>query len=353
MKILRIAGIFCISSLLIFPSCNKSSPTAILGDWTKQSPYRGNPRAGAVAFTIGTKAFVGLGYNANNYVNNVLVDYPKDFYVYDQTQLLWDSITPFPGLGREQAVAFSVNGKGYVGTGYNRDSVRQLRDFWEYDPTTYKWKQLNDFAGEARSNAVAFDDGTFGYLGTGSNGNYFGDFWQYNTTLDTWKSIQSIRGDKRQQAATMTIKGKTYLFGGVNNGSFTYDIWEFDPSALTRGIVDSIWVERTPLTTDAQYNNFRAAVTRYDAVAFSLNNLGYISTGSNGQILNTTWQYDPSNQTYTLMTPFERAARSQAVAFVIGDETHKSQGFVATGFQGQYFDDMMEFLPLNAYVALD
>ena len=351
MKILRsIAGLLCVCGLLVFPSCNKSSPTAVLGDWTKQTPFFGIPRAGAVSFTIGTKAYVGLGFNGNVVSPNP--DYPKDFWVYDVQNNIWDSVAPFPGLGREQAVAFSLNGKGYVGTGFNRDSLVYLRDFWEFDPTanTYgQWTRLKDFHGAARTNAVAFDDGTYGYLGTGYNSNYFIDFYQYNPTLDSWNIIASPSGDKRQQAMTMTINGKTYLFGGVNNGSFTFDMWEFDPAELALG--HHPWTNRTPLTTDAQYNNFRAAVNRYDAVAFTLNNKGYISTGSNGSILNTTWQYDPSNQTFTLMTPFERFARSQAVAFVLGNETIGYHGFVSTGSQGNnYFDDMMEFLPLNAYV---
>lgn len=342
MKILRsIVGLLCVSVLLVFPSCNKSTPTAILGDWRKQAPFEGTTRAGSVAFAIGDKAYVGTGYDGTYYQN--------DFYVYDVKKQYWDTIAPFPGLGREQAVAFSINGKGYMGTGYNRDSVVQLRDFWEYDPATYKWKQLNDFGGEARYNAVAFSMSNYGYLGTGYNNNYFGDFWQYNPDLDSWMKIPSYRGDKRWMAMTFTIKDKTYLFGGQNNNSYTLDIWEFDPAALTTG--GDPWTDRTPLTTDAQYNNFKAFANRYDAVTFTLNDLGYVTCGSNGAIINTTWQYDPSNQTYTQMTSFERSARTQAVAFVVGDEAFGFKAFVTTGLYGTTrLDDMMEFRPKDAYV---
>lgn len=339
MKILRcFAGLLFICSFLIFPSCNKSTVTAVLGDWRKSAPFKGTPRAGSVSFVIGNKAYVGLGHDGEAYHN--------DFFAWDEDQQFWEDVADFPGQSREQAIAFSIGGKGYLGTGYNRDDNVYFKDFWEYDPGSNQWTQLNDFSGDARANAVGFDDGTNGYLGTGYNINYYGDFWKYDSGTDTWTEIPSYKGDKREQAMTMTIAGKTYLFGGQNNGSFTYDIWEFNPTAEAQ----SRWTDRTPLTTDAQYNNFRVAVNRYDAVAFTLSNKGYISTGSNGSILNTTYQYDPSNQTYTLMTPFERASRSQAVSFVVGNKAYVATGMLSSSRQS-HFDDMMEFRPLDQFVV--
>lgn len=341
MKILRcIAGSALISVILLFPSCNPSSTAPTLGNWLNQQSFGGHPRAGAVCFTIGTKAFVGTGYDGTYYRN--------DFWVYDMAKQYWDTVPAFPGQQREQAVAFSLNGKGYVGTGYNRDLIVYLKDFWQYDPATAKWTQLKDFGGNGRANAVSFDDGTNGYVGTGYDTDYYGDFWKYDADADTWSLIPSYRGIKRQQAMTMTILGKVYLFGGTSNGSPIYDMWEFDPATQT-------WINATPLTTDAQYGNFKLTVTRSDASCMTLFDKGYIATGTNGSYLNSCYQYDPSNLTFTLMTAFENYPRSQSVSFVLQDNTTEAfHGFLGTGLNASlYLDDVMEFRPLDAYVVGD
>jgi len=98
-------------------------------------------------------------------------------------------------------------------------------------------------------------------------------------------------------------------------------------------------------TTDAQYANFKAAVTRADAVGFSVNSMGYIATGQSPQYQNSIYQYDPVGLTWTKMTPFEGAPRSQAVAFVLD-----GRAYLGTGGNGSLrFDDMEEFQPLADY----
>jgi len=272
---------------------------------------------------------------------NVLGIYHRDSYAYDLNNSYWTKLADFPGELREKAVSFSVNGKGYVGTGYNRDSTNvYLKDFWEYDPGTNVWTQLNDFAGPARSNAVAFADSKYGYVGTGYNGLYYNDFWRYDPADDSWTQIP-FPGAKREQATTMTIDGKVYLCSGTNNGSPIADIWQFNPEVDP----SSAWTPVTPLTTDAQYANFKVAVTRYDAVGFSMNGMGYIATGQTPQYQNSVYQYDPVGLTWTKMTPFEGSPRSQAVAFVLN-----GRAYLGTGGNGSLrFDDMEEFQPLADY----
>lgn len=341
MKIMRcVAGLICLSIFFLFPSCNKSTVTVPLGNWVHRGDFPGVPRSGAFSFTIGNKAFIGMGFNGNG-----LVHYVRDCHSFDMEGGIWNDMAPFPGEPREKAVAFSINGKGYVGTGYNRDSSEvkyiQLKDFWEYDPATDQWKQLNDFGGTARYNAVGFSNNKFGFVGTGFDGTYFNDFWRYDPANDSWKKITTYDGEKRQQASTMEIDGKFYLLAGYNNNSYIKDIWKFDPDAPE----NSAWTNVTPLTTDPQFGNFIAAVQRYDAVGFGLNGLGYIATGVAGSAQNSIYQYDPVGLTWTKMTPFERAPRSQAVAVVIG-----GRAFVGTGVNGSSrFDDMMEFQPTADY----
>ena len=156
----------------VVASCSddtEDQPT--LGNWSRTTPFKGRPRSGAIVFTIGTKAFVGLGYDGD--------DYLADFYMMDINSGFWESKKSFPGKARERAIAFSINGLGYVGLGYNREEEKEeLGDFWEYNPETNEWRQLNDFEGTARYNAIGFSIGSKGYIGTGYDGDeYNSDFW--------------------------------------------------------------------------------------------------------------------------------------------------------------------------------
>jgi N-acetylneuraminic acid mutarotase len=353
MKMMRcIAGAICVGTLFALPSCNKSPATVVLGNWVRVGtpPFFGPPRTGAYCFTINNSianssiAYVGLGRGPEELIADT---YHKDSYAFDVSKGFWTTLAPFPGELREKAVSFSAGGKGYVGTGYNKDStLHYLKDFWEYDPATDQWKQLKDFPGPARANAVGFSDpqSRYGYIGTGFNGLYYNDFYRYDPVDDSWIEIP-FPGAKRQQATTMTIDGKVYLCSGSNNGSFVIDLWQFDPT------VDpgSAWTSLAPLTTDAQYANFKVAVNRFDAVGFSMNSKGYLATGQTPQYNTTVYQYDPVGLTWTKMTSYEGAPRSQAVAFVLN-----GRAYLGTGGQGSLrFDDMEEFQPLADYNAND
>ena len=72
-------------------------------------------------------------------------------------------------VARTQAVAFSVNGKGYVGTGFNIGSGGTLDDFEEYDPILDSWTSIASFPGGPRTLAVGIAIGSKGYVGTGLN----------------------------------------------------------------------------------------------------------------------------------------------------------------------------------------
>ncbi|MDI6741808.1 MAG: kelch repeat-containing protein, partial [Smithella sp.] len=93
----------------------------------------------------------------------------------------WTQKTDFGGVvgtERVDAVGFSIGSKGYVGTGY--DGSQNTLDFWEYDPVSDTWTQKADFAGTARQAAVGFAIENKGYVGTGYDGVNTRDFWEYD-----------------------------------------------------------------------------------------------------------------------------------------------------------------------------
>lgn len=336
-KILWLSGkliAFCLVLSIGFQSCESDEEEDVLGDWVRIGYIKGQPRGGAVSFVIDNKAFVGLGYNGKTYFS--------DFNYYDGGTGLWQNAAPFPGQPRERAVAFVLNNKAYVGLGYNRDlTTRELKDFYEYDPNTDTWTKIADFASTARYNAVAFSIGSKGYVGTGYDGTYFcNDLWEYNPGDNEWEEVASFPGGKREDAIAVVIDSKAYFICGRNNGSFSAELWSFD--AVTNG-----WTDLTPDDEEDYYDEFVLAVSRYNAVGFSINGKLYVGTGVNsgGSLDNTFYEFEPVTGTWQEKTAFEGSVRSLSVAFVLDN-----RGFVGTGQSSSYrYDDVWELFPDDDY----
>ncbi len=333
-----IARLFVLTVYITAISCTDDSEDTDVnnGNWVRTTPFRGTPRAGAVGVTIGSKAYVGLGYDGDEYV--------YDFFEFDIDQGYWITKSPFPGTLRERAVAFSIGKKAYVGLGYNRDlDVEELSDFWEYNTETDQWIRLEDFKGTARYNAVSFAIGNKGYVGTGYDGkNYNNDFWEFDPETNKWKEIVSYPGNKREEGLAFVLDAKAYVCTGRNNGSFDTGFWEYDPST-------GKWTSRTPDSDEDYYDEFTVAVSRYDATAFTLNGKAYIVAGFTGAVSNATYEYDPSTQEWAAKTSFEGSARSAAVSFVLNN-----RAFAGMGQSGsRRFDDMWEFFPDDEYEVND
>lgn len=198
--------------------------------WTQKTPIPGAPRDHAGAFVIGQKGYVvngtvgegpgsvllrevweydpqldswtrkadmpeGVGapacfvLNDRGYVVTGLLGQPptlvpsRSLWEYDPTADAWTRRADFPGAGRYRAVALSMEGRGFVGTGIESigaTSAVVFADLWEYDPSADAWTRQLDFAGPARGAAVAFSVGPWMYLGTGTGAgrNALGDFWR-------------------------------------------------------------------------------------------------------------------------------------------------------------------------------
>ena len=99
----------------------------------------------------------------------------------------WSAKTSLPTInGREGAVGFSLNGLGYVGTGYG-SSVGYTADFWAYDPGANAWSQKADVPGGVRGYSVGFSLNGLGYVGTGyiAGVGDVADFWAYGSPAPT------------------------------------------------------------------------------------------------------------------------------------------------------------------------
>jgi len=316
-------------------SCSKPSTTAtVLGNWVSESGFNGVARSEAVSFVVNDSAYIGTGYDGNVRLN--------DIWEYNAAQNYWIQKADFPGTPRSSAIAFAAAGKGYVGTGF--DGVNKLKDMWQYDPIANSWIQKADFAGSARYDAVAFGILDKGYISTGFDGNYQKDFWEYTPATDSWAEIPGFGGAKRMAAVAFVYNNKGYILTGTNNGTQVNDFWSFDPST-------SAWTQLRQISnvSTLSYDDSYTDIVRNNAVAFVIGNKAYLTTGENGSLLNTTWEYDFATDLWTSKTPFEGAARTGAVSFSL-----TAGGYVTTGRSSTYtFDDLRVFHPDEAYNAND
>ncbi len=261
---------------LFFISCIPVLSSAV--NWQKKSTaFPGHGREGGVSFVIGGSAYVGTGYYYSN--NNF---YLNDFWKYDQVSGSWSRIADFPGAARYDAVAFSINGKGYVGLGSSSGS-NYLKDFYEYNPGTNTWSKIADFPGTGRYGAVAFSIGNAGYAGTGSDGTSAkGDFYKYESGV--WTAVASLpSGQERVSATAFSTGGYGYVAAGgyvgavgspsnmykynPNNNTWSVQV-NYDNTVLNSNVVQSYVTDGTPYF--CRYNK----LVRYDLSSGSFTSLG-------------------------------------------------------------------------------
>jgi N-acetylneuraminic acid mutarotase len=313
----------------VISGCSKSSDDDLVGNWSRRSEFEGVGRTEAVTFTIGTKIYVGGGYDGK--------DRLVDFWEFNLVTGTWYQKADFPGTPRNSAVAFTVNGKAYVGTGYDEND-NKLKDFWEFDPVANLWTRKADFGGTARYNAVAFAVGTKGYVGTGYDGSYLKDLWEYDPTSDKWLQKASLTGSKRTEASVFVYNNQAYVVGGSNNGTYLNDFWVYNPAVNT-------WTEKRKISSvndDETYDDdYGDNIRRANAVVMVSDNRAYLVCGNRSGIIGTVWQYNIDNDTWKQKTSFEGTAREGALGFSMNNRI-----FIVTGSNTSYwFDDLWEFSP--------
>lgn len=241
-------------------TCTDSSSTIFTivpaGQWTQKATH-GVPRNESGTFSIGTNFYMGCGVPNG-------ITYLKDFWKYDELTDTWTQKADVPGSGRAGPIAFSIGGKGYLGTGRVFGTPYTFRqDFYEYDTLTNAWTAKANFP-SVRGGAVGCSIGGKGYAGLGSSiaggPDNKKDFYEYDPVADTW-TFKSNMANTRSEAACFVMNGCVFICGGSSLGSTSNDCWMFDP-------VSNTWNARMDMPMGVE--NTRA---------FTLNNRGYILGG--------------------------------------------------------------------------
>jgi N-acetylneuraminic acid mutarotase len=242
--------------------------------WNPLLDFPGNQRRDAVVFSIGTKAYVGLGEWEGQYI---------DFWEYNPLTPAWSKLSDFPGGARSRAFAFSAGGKGYVGGGYNQSNnsgYNNLDDLWEFNPISNTWVQKANFPGGDTNSPICFTIADIGYVADiRDNRN---SFWQYNPATNKWSKKGSFKGNSRNDAVGLAIGYKGYIGLGQQwnpqqSGSNYKDFWEYDPA-------NNSWTRKADF----------AGGTRRSSFSFSLGNKGFVGGGrENDSPMSDFWEYTP------------------------------------------------------------
>jgi len=98
--------------------------------WRRMEVFPGAARVLAFAFVLGNQAYFGGGKS----IDYMGAEY-NDIWKFDPSLNTWTQVSYIPGV-RHSAVAFSIGSKAYVGFGLKNEYGFQtnLWDFYEYDP---------------------------------------------------------------------------------------------------------------------------------------------------------------------------------------------------------------------------
>lgn len=141
--------------------------------WEQLSNFPGATRTAAVSCTDGTHYYYGLGGGNRN-----------DWWEYFPEKDKWIQLNSLPGKGRVNAIAFSVNHRFFIATGrYMGGSLTTgefFNDIVEYDALNDAWYKRGTVPTQGRENAIAFVIGNKAYLGLGETDEIrFNDLWSF------------------------------------------------------------------------------------------------------------------------------------------------------------------------------
>lgn len=297
--------------------------TVLLGSqWTQLADFGGSARHRASGLVIGNKAYVGSGH-----INGTGQEsFFNDWWEYDPATNGWTQKADIPMTVDSTFLQFSsimdmcgveINGVGYFNRSTGFPSLK-------YSPATNSWTVLDSSGYENTPNSTCkplhFNGKGYFHSSSGKLGIYdpltnqwsdHPNFSYPDNNVITWKNVYSMDS---------TLYFSSYILGSPL-GLWTFNVSTNQWSSVGEWVPqfsDEIIFEHSghiiaacggwPQATDIVYsydpiNNswmqleaFPGAMRRY-GVGFTLNGVGYMTTGTNGVNLQDLWRMDN-----TLMT---------------------------------------------------
>lgn len=271
--------------------------------WTQKANFGGGIREYATGFSIGNKGYIGTGHTGG-------VDF-NDFWEYDPATNAWSQKANFGGTARSGAVGFTICSKGYIAVGASgigpSYSPYHL-DIWQYDPASNSWVQKANFPGQIRWGAAAFSINCRGYVGTGYPD--INDFWEFisddssccSVTLGIVISSQNIfcNGQCTGTATAVPFSGISPYSYTWSNGQTTQTLTGLCAGSYSVTITDAASATVLASVTITQPTSITTTVSSSSTSCG--NNNGTAAVAANGGVMPYTYSWSPSGLTTSSVT---------------------------------------------------
>jgi hypothetical protein len=133
--------------------------------------------------------FMGVSTAANGYILAEKKDGTSLFiFEYDEIKDTWTQKTNFPGKGRIDGTAFTLNNKVYYGLGRSTSPILGFSDIWEFNPLTNTWKYISNYPGAGNVKVMTAGLGDYAVFFCGYQVRDSGvDGEKYYSANDTWR----------------------------------------------------------------------------------------------------------------------------------------------------------------------
>jgi N-acetylneuraminic acid mutarotase len=195
--------------------------------------------------------------------------------------------------------------------------------------TDGNWIKSIYFEGQPRAGSVQFTIDSKVFVGLGYNGDdYFKDFYVFDIETGLWDEIATFPANGREKAVAFAINGKGYVGLGYNRDLIIEemkDFWEYNPAT-------NEWKSIADFPGTARYN----------AVAFAIENFGYVGTGYDGSFYRSDFfSYNQTSASWEEVASFPGGKRDEAVATVSNGKAY----FMSGRNNGSFDEDIWEFDP--------
>ncbi|WP_422351413.1 Kelch repeat-containing protein [Flagellimonas sp.] len=189
--------------------------------WHQEVDLPGELRRNAVVFSANSKIYYGLGGYGDTFYT--------DLWAFDPDLEEWGKVSSFTGTPREDYTYFVIDGALYFGLG-DKEGPGGMMDFWKYDSSSDVWTELSTFPGGSYGYHGAFSLNGKGYITTGYNGDEFvSTTWEYTPENDSWTKKSSFKGEATHIQG-FSIGNRGYVIGGyLPENNISDELWEFNP----------------------------------------------------------------------------------------------------------------------------
>lgn len=284
------------------------SSTLQAQSWVQVPDFPGTARDDGSAFTIGNSAYCFSGLSTSGCA--------LDGYVYDGVTNIWGNMASMPaGTERQYATAFSYSNAGYMLCGINCANVC-LNDMFTYNTASNTWSALPNFPGPARQGPCNFLLGNKAYIiggrSVGVGGTVFNDVWEYNITSSTWAQKNNLPFAGMFRGSAFVINGTGYIaYGLTNNDNFNRSIFQYDQ-------LNDQWIQLPNINLPAR-NYVGCAVASGKAFFYG-------GQDSTIQITNDVRLFDPVTGTVTVYPGIPALGRKGGMAFSLNNIFYVTTG---------------------------